>query len=411
VREPIVVLAHTVRDWAQDLHFFLMDHGGAIVRGYVMSPDDALAESYDILLVDDVTSYLNPRLVGSLQGNGVKILGVYDPDDAHGAGKQRLLELGVDEALPATTSPAEFVQSIARLAGPFIENDPELAGMLEELGSGGRHTRPTPRDPGGVPEADPRGDRGTLIAVVAASGGAGATEIAIGLAERIRDLGIATALVDADDQAPAVAQRLGLALHPNLRTAVDSVQHGTGTIEDALVRYAPAGLEILCGLPNPRDWFELRPAEVTDVLRELVQRRPALVVNLGPRVEDLPSFGGPARFGVGRAVLAIADEIVLVGAASPIGARRIVDWVADAGAMVGSTPLHVVVNQYSGGRFAPAEIEAELRRTLTLRSFSVVPYDRRVVRAGWEGEPVPRGPFLKAVHRLASRLTALRRAK
>jgi hypothetical protein len=135
MREPAVVLAHSVRGWAQDLHFFLMDHGGAIVRGYVMTPEDALAESYDVFIVDDVTSYVNHRLVSSLQSRGVKILGVYDPDDAHGAGKQRLLDLGVDEAHPATTKPAEFVRAIARLAGPFIEDDPELAGILSDLGS------------------------------------------------------------------------------------------------------------------------------------------------------------------------------------------------------------------------------------------------------------------------------------
>ena len=135
MREPTVVLCHSTRSWAQDLHFFLMDHGGAVVRGYVMSGEDALAESYDVLLVDDVTSFLTRRLVGSLQGRSVKIVGVFDADDAHGAGKARLLELGVDEAVPSTTVPAEFVQVVARLAGPLIDDDLELAGILEEVGS------------------------------------------------------------------------------------------------------------------------------------------------------------------------------------------------------------------------------------------------------------------------------------
>jgi MinD-like ATPase involved in chromosome partitioning or flagellar assembly len=221
---------------------------------------------------------------------------------------------------------------------------------------------------------------------------------------RLRAGGAATVLVDADDQAPAVAQRLGLSLHPNLRTAVDAVQHGTGTVTEALLRYPAAGLEVLCGLPNPRDWFELRPREVTDVLDELARIRPAIVVNIGPRVDDLPSLGGPARFGVSRAALACADDIVLVGTASPVGARRVVDWMADAREVVGSTPVHVVVNRYPGGRYAIGEVEAELRRAVSFTSFTVAPDDGKVIRAAWEGSPVPKGPFLRAVGRVADRL-------
>ena len=406
MREPAVVLAHSVRGWAQDLHFFLMDHGGAIVRGYVMSPDDALAEAYDVFLVDDITSYLNHRLVTSLHAKGVKIVGVFDPDDGQGAGKQRLLDLGVDEAMPSTSKPAEFVQAVGRLAGPFIEDDLELAGMLDTMSAGRSPVRSGDQPPAG----DDGASRGRFIAVAAASGGSGATEIALALAERLRDTGSATVLVDADDQAPALAQRLNLPLHPNVRTAVDAVQHGTGSLTDALVTYAPAGIEVLCGIPNPRDWFELRPSEVMDVLTELAVTHRHVVANVGPHVDDLPSLGGPPRFGLARAAIGVADATVLVGAASPVGARRIIDWLADAKDLVQRTPLHLVVNQYPGGRFAIGELETELRRTFQPDSFTVVPYDRRVLQAAWEGEPVGRSPFLKALSALRDAVLAGDRA-
>ncbi len=397
MREPTVVLCHSTRSWAQDLHFFLMDHGGAVVRGYVMSGEDALAETYDVLLVDDVTSFLTRRLIGSLQGRGIKIVGVFDADDAHGAGKARLLELGVDEAVASTTAPAEFVQIVARLAGPLIDDDLELAGILEELGAR------QPRQPAAGAPDDGRGrpDRGRIVAVAAASGGAGATEVAVALAGALRGHGGATVLVDADEQAPAVAQRLGLGLHPNIRTAVDAVQHGSGDLEHTLTRHSGMGIEILCGLPNPRDWFELRAGEVAEVVLELSRSRLQVVVNAGPRVDDLPDLGGPARFGVTRAVLGLCDALVLVGVATPIGARRIVDWLADAQTLLAGTPVHLFVNQYPGGSFAISELEVELRRTISPASVTVAPYDKRVARATWEGDPVARGPFMKAVNRLA----------
>ena len=378
-----------------------MDHGGAMVRGYVMSPDDALAESYDVLVVDDITSFLSYRLVATLRGRGVRVIGVYDDEDAHGVGKQRLIDLGADEALPASTPPSEFVQVITKLAGPFVEDDPELVGLLDGLGA--RSGPVTSREP---PESSSTAEsrRGAIVAVAAAAGGAGATEVAVALAGAVRDRGVAAVLCDVDEQAPAVAQRLGLPLHPNIRTAVDAVHHGTATLDASLTRVTNLGIEVLCGLPNPRDWYELRASEVGEVVAELAKSRPFLVANVGPRIDDLPNLGGPARFAVTRAITAIADAVVLVGTASPIGVRRVVDWLADGRNLLGSKPLHIVVNQYPGGGYAIGELESELRRTVTPRSITVIPHDKRVLRAAWEGEAVPRGPFMKSVAALATQI-------
>jgi MinD-like ATPase involved in chromosome partitioning or flagellar assembly len=376
-----------------------MDHGGAIVRGYVMSPDDVLAESYDVLIIDDVTSFLSHRLVSTLRGRGVRVIGVYDEVDAREAGRRRLREIGVDEAVPASTTPNEFLQVITRLAGPFVPDDPELAGLLDDVGA-----RIAARGSSGDGDAPPPPGphRGRVITVAAATGGSGATEVAIGIAGAARDRGVAAVLCDSDDQAPAVAQRLGLGLHPNIRTAVDAVHHGTTALESTLAHSDDMGIEVLCGLPNPRDWYELRAAEVAEVVAELTRIRPLIVANVGPRIDDLPNLGGPARFGVTRAVVGIADAIVLVGLASPLGVRRIVDWLADARTLIASTPIHLVINQYPGGGFAIGEIEAELRRTVTPHSVTVIPSDPRVLRAVWEGVPVPRGKFSRAVAGLAA---------
>lgn len=395
MREPAVMLAHSIRGWAQELHFFLMDHGGAMVRGYVMSPEDAVAEQYDVLLVDDVTSFLSTRLVSNLQRSGVRVIGVYDSSDPAGTGKQRLLELGVDEALADITPPAEFLATIARIAGPLTIEAPELDGLFESIVTEADVSAP---DADSVPR---RRSRGTMVAVGAATGGAGSTELSIQLAAALRLRDQATVLVDADEQAPSVAQRLGLGLHPNIRTAVDAVHHGTGALGATLNRLPVAGVEVLSGLPNPRDWFELRAGEVVEVLAELTRTHPYVVANVGPRIEDLPESGGPSRFAVTRGTLSLANAVILVGAATPIGVTRIIDWLADGRSLVTGKPLHIVLNQHPGSSFVSTEIENELRRTVAPQSMTVVPFDKRVQRAAWDGQLVPRGPFTKSVAKLA----------
>jgi len=390
------MLAHSARRWAQDLHFFLMDHGGAMVRGYVMSPEAAAAENYDVLVVDDVTSFLSTRLVSKLQRSGITVIGVYDASDPAGTGKQRLLELGVDGAVADTTPPAEFVETIVRTAGPLTVEDPDLKGLFEAISS--QPEGPAAPDKDAAPR---RRRRGYVVAVAAATGGAGATEVALTLAGILRIRNQATVLVDADEQAPSVAQRLGLGLHPNIRTAIDAVHHGTGALNATLTPIPAAGVHVLSGLPNPRDWFELRSGEVVEVLAELAKTHPYVVANVGPRIEDLPETGGPARFGVTRAVLALSDLVVLVGAATPIGVTRVVDWLADGRALTAGKPLHIALNQHPGSAFVAAEIEAELRRTAAPQSITTIPMDKRVTRAAWDGTLVPRGPFTKAVAKLS----------
>ena len=100
--------------------------------------------------------------------------------------------------------------------------------------------------------------------------------------------------------------------------------------------------------------------------------------------------------------VSIADVVVLVGTATPVGLSRILEWLADGRSLVAGKPLHVVLNQHPGGAFVTAELEAELRRTVMPQSITAVPFDRRVARAAWDGRLVARGPFVKAVAKLAA---------
>jgi hypothetical protein len=225
VNEVEAALAVSAREWPDRLHRFLSDHGGARVRAQVLTAEDALAEEYHVLVIDDVSSFLTPRLVQQIQGQGRLILGVFDPVEFP-EGKERLRECGVDLVIESNATADEFVVALRAL----IALVPASTQPAEP------HVRAS------APS--------TLIVVGGPPGGCGATEVAIGWAVRLARFG-RTALLDLDEISAAIAQRLGLALLPNIRSAIDVVQHRHGRIEDCL---QPVGrLEVLAGMSADRN--------------------------------------------------------------------------------------------------------------------------------------------------------------
>lgn len=390
--DPVVVMAHSPRAWARILKQHMIDHGGGRVLASIMAEEDALQAAYDVFIADDITSFLSARLVIELQRRGIGVLGVYDPGE--GSGKDRLVELGVDEIVEAGGSPHEFVQAISRV----VRRKPGLADFSTPPACAA-----DPFEPGHLSPT------GRILVVAGASGGVGVTEIAIALALILSRRRESTVLVDADDVGPSVVQRLGLDVHPNIRTAVSAVRHRSASLTDSLIRGPGSHLEVLGGLANRRDWFELRPIDVSEVIIQLASVRDRVVVNLGSRAEDLPALSGPARYGVARAVLALAGAVVLVASPSPVGAARVLDWITEARSLIDGTPVHVAFNGFRGGRFKAAELDEELRDTYRVRSSAFLPFDKNVWSASWQGAPTPRGRFLRAVEQLAT--TAVPRSR
>jgi len=385
--EAEIALAASPRDWAQRLHRHIADHGGARVRATVLQASDALDESYDVLLADDTTSFLTPHLVEQLRRRGRRVLGVFDADDPRG--KEELLQIGVDDAIERNASPEEFLAAISLLASRSTRvGAAPLDGVLDRPGPGG--------------DAPPRTrTRGHIAAVGGPSGGVGATEIAIGLGVAATGRGETAVVVDCDEVAPSLAQRLNLALYPNLRVAVDAVERRNGRLAGTLTPVAGGPLTILPGVSNPRDWTELRPGEAVEVVRQLAMLRPHVVVNVGHRTEDLAGQGGPPRYAQTRGVLAAADAVVGVGIPTPVGVGRLLEWVAEISVLT-TSPIHLILNKTPSGSYRRAEVEAEIRRSFSPASLRFVPYDARVEVAGWAGDVVRSGPFAKAVASAAS---------
>jgi MinD-like ATPase involved in chromosome partitioning or flagellar assembly len=359
----------------QEVHFFLVDHGGALVRGYVMSADDATSERADVLIIDDTSSFLTERLVVDLHRAGTRVVGVFDPIDGT-TGRERLEHLGVDECVRSDSSGDSFLEVVKRLADRDESGD-----------------TPSGADPAAGDDA-----HGRLIAVGAAGGGTGATEVAIALATRLRSRAQSVALVDADDVTPSIAQRLGLPLHPNLQSAVEAMVHGSDPLEHCVIDHS-SGIGVVGGLSRPADRRRLRAPDVMGVLRSMTGRFSVVVANVSAQIGDEESRYTGAT--LSRRVIDAARTVVLVGVASPVGMSRIAEWLGAAQLEEPRANLHVVLNRFPGGGYRSAEIVDELLRIARPRSATVIPFDRRVQRAEWRGVSVRRGPFHRAARRVA----------
>lgn len=380
MREPEIALVFSPEPWVEEVHRFFVDHGGARVRQVLVDPALALEESYDILVVSHRWPSLTRGLVADLHDRHRRVLGVYERDEP--AGREMLEALHVDRTIESDAAPEEFLEALLLIG--FDEPTATPAVGVEPAGREGT--------------ADRRPGR---ITVVRGPAGGGATEVAIALATTSSRSGCA--LLDADEVAPSVAGRLGLPIEPNLRSAVDAVEFGLGSLRDAVRLVPGGGFHVVAGLPNPASWSQVRPGEVVRVARELARAHGHVIVDVAAPIEDVGG-GSRGRFALARALLAEADALVAVGSASPVGVARLITWVAEARSLVPTVPVHVVVNRAPGDAFRRGEVTEEIARTIPPASLSFVPTDRRLEAASWAGAIVRRGPFVRAVAGVAAQV-------
>jgi MinD superfamily P-loop ATPase len=373
--EPEVALVFTPEPWVEDLHRHLTDHGGGRVRQVVVEPSVALEESYDILVAGHRWPALTRAFVADVHARRRAVLGVFDREEP--AARAHLVAIGVDQVIESDRSPDAFVDAMVAL-----------------------HVRRDAAPPDAAPLLSPA-RRGRVV-VVGGPPGAGRTEVAVHLAAAIGDV-----LVDADDAAPCVAPRLGLPIEPNLRTAIDAVEHGRGDVRESLVRGSATPYPTLVGLPNANGWAHLRPGEVIRAVERLAVDAATVVVDCAASLEDV---GGPTRGrnAVTRALVREADAIVGVCAATPVGVTRLLSWFVEARRLAADVPIVVAVNRAPMSRFRRGELFAEVTRSLPPLHVEFLADDRRVTDAVWDGRLARTGPFTRAVNRIGEVIQTIR---
>jgi MinD-like ATPase involved in chromosome partitioning or flagellar assembly len=372
VTEPEVALAFSADPWVEELHRHLSDHGGARVRSVVVEPGILREESYDVLVVGHRWAPLTRALVGDVQARGHAVLGVYDREEP--ASRKHLASLGVDALVESDAGLDGFVRAIITTAGNRAQHPAEPAPLTDR--------------------------RAGQLVVVGGPPGVGRTEVAIGLAVACtRDHSVA--LVDADDVAPAVAQRLHLPIEPNLGAAIDAVEHGRGELDACVISDPRWRMSIVAGVPNPGAWAQVRPGEVIRVIDRVADAADIVVADGAGSLEDVGASGRRGRFATARALVAEADVLVAVCDASPHGITRLLAWVVDARSLAVETPMVVVVNRAPGARFRRGELYEEITTSLGAHEVAFAPYEARVSDAAWKGAAVGSGAFARAVVRVA----------
>jgi len=186
---------------------------------------------------------------------------------------------------------------------------------------------------------------------------------------------------------------------------MDHLHHGSGSVGDALHRHY-SGFTVLPGLPNVRDWGEVRSGNALDVISELAASHDFVLVNISSLVEQTPGdVRGEGRFGVARLVLGAADAVVLVAGPTPVSVGRVIEWLADTRRLISEVPLHVVVNRFDDGSFARGEIAHELRDVIQPTSLTFAPSDPKLAKAAWEGTLAPPSGFRRAIESVTNHLT------
>jgi MinD-like ATPase involved in chromosome partitioning or flagellar assembly len=160
---------------------------------------------------------------------------------------------------------------------------------------------------------------------------------------------------------------------------------------------------VLPGLPNVGAWSQVRPTEVLDVIEAVGRTRRHVIVNFASRLEDV-GRGGRSRYGISRAVVCDASDVIGVAPATPVGVSRLLGWVSDIRALNAGATIHLAINRAPRDAFRKAELEQEIRRTFEPASLVFLPHDPRVEAAAWSGTLVASGPYAKAVAELATKV-------
>lgn len=321
----VVLVVASGAAWESAALGILGGHPGVVVLKRCVDVDDLLATASigqaDVAVLGLDAPGLDVAAVDHLRGSRVRPVAVV-PSDALEAGRVRAARIGV-------------AQLVA---------DDDLDALPDAVTAADRAPVPPEPDRPAGPGAD-----GRLIAVWGPAGAPGRTTVAVGMAAELARRELRTVLVDADPQSPSVGQQLGIVDGVSGLLAAARLTVG-GHLEERFAtvqRAIDSRLSVVTGLPRPDRWVEVRAGAVEHLL-ETALRQAHVVADTGFSLEDDPAhdFGTrPPRNQLTLATLGMADEIVVVGSADPIGLSRLVRGLAELRELVPATPMRVVVNR------------------------------------------------------------------
>lgn len=420
--EPVVVLvAAAGAAWESTAVEALTGRAGVVLLKRCVDVDDLLAAASagqaDAAVLGLDAHGLDAAAVDLLRRHRVRpvavVPGSVEPDTARlrasRIGIRTLVPEGrVDTVADAVTAP-EVVPEPTRLAYDAAAGAPAVpparapAAVPPRLG------------PADAPDAPDTQGAGRVLAVWGPAGAPGRSTVAVALASELARRRLSTLLVDADPQAGSIAQQLGVLDEVSGLLAAARLATA-GVLEERLAsvqRSLGPHLRLVTGLPRADRWSEVRPGSLEHLL-ELAGAQGHVVVDTGASLEDDPSAdlgGRPARNALTLGALDVADEVLVVGTADPVGLSRLARGLVELGERWPGTPLRVVLNQVRPTLgWTREEVGSMISGFVAPASLHFLPEDRAGVdRALVAGRTLLEGgesPLTRAVAELADALVA-----
>jgi MinD-like ATPase involved in chromosome partitioning or flagellar assembly len=366
--------------WEPDLVTAIEGTAGYTVARRCADLPDLLAAAAaghgQVALVSADLRALDRPALHELASHGVEVAGVVAPGDE--MGERRLRQLGLVVVLRAD------------LASHELDDALESLRSREGSGAGEMGVSPAGTDPAGLAavtaDPSPGADRpaAKVIAVWGPTGAPGRSTVALNLAAEL-SRSAPTLLVDCDTYGSSIAQALGLLDEaPGMAAAARAADQGALDLA-ALARIAPeveSGFRVLTGIPRAERWTELRAPSVAHILTIARQLAEFVVVDCGFAIEDDEELSydtlAPRRNAATLTALESADDLIVVGAADPIGLQRLVRAVQDLAAIPSPTP-RVVVNRVRAsavGSRPERRIADALGRFAGMDDITYLPWDQ-----------------------------------
>ncbi|MDT0184286.1 hypothetical protein Q9S36_29240 [Microbacterium sp. ARD31] len=387
-----VLLLAAGEAWESPALADLEAHPGVVVLKRCVDVDDLLASvtsgQADVAVLSLDAPGLDPASIAHLRRHAVRPVGVTTAVAEDLDVREHAQRLGISAVVGAgglATLP-EVVTTVEDVADTRSREAEPLPAPLVEEASGGR-----------------------VVVVWGPAGAPGRTTVAANLACELARRSRGVVLADLDPYGGAVAQQLGVLDEVSGLLSAARLA-GTGQLEDrfaSVCRAIGEHLAVVTGLPRPDRWREVRAAHV-DQLLEQAARLGDVVVDTGFSLEDDggSDLGGrPGRNALTLAALEHADEVVVVGAADPVGLTRLARGLVDLRDRVGAVPVRVVVNRMRGSiGWSEKDIAGMVEGFSRVAGLHFLPEDRVATdRALVTGHPLVEG----AESSLVRSLTAL----
>ena len=386
-----VLLLAAGEGWESPALTDLEAHPGVVVLKRCVDVDDLLASvtsgQVDVAVVALDAPGLDPASITHLRRHAVRPVAVTTSRSDDLDVREHARRLGIASVVGAG--------QLATL--------PEVVTAVEE-----GDTRARDGDGPEPPGPEQAGDAGRVVVVWGPAGAPGRTTVATNLAWEVAQRRVDVVLADLDPYGGSVAQQLGI-LDEVSGILSASRLAAAGQLDErfaSVCRGVGEHLAVVTGLPRADRWREVRAAQV-DQLLERASTVGHVVVDTGFSLEDEAGqdLGGrPGRNALTLAALDLADEVVVVGAADPVGLARLARGLVDLRDRLGGVPVRVVVNRMRGSiGWSEKEIAGMVEGFSRVAGLHFLPDERPALdRALVSGRPLAEVSDSPLVHGLAA---------